>query len=277
MKTRSILLFLLTILHTHITITYALTTQERIDKDIADGKPVVIQVSVALADNENQGIVPVPSSIGNGQDARTNLYWGARYGVKTYLIKDGGWEKVVVLRPTDKRILERLVLKKIFSRNGLDIPVFLVADAWDGKYIRDTIVQFLKYSAGKDIIDIKLGDRGIQAGGNAHLIAYAGHNGLMEYSDVSNPEPEDSKQANDGIVLACISEHYFLSRLKEAGTHPLVLTTGLMAPEAYSLDAAVKAWISGGDDTEVRKAAAGSYNKYQKTGLKAAERLFGVK
>jgi len=55
------------------------------------------------------------------------------------------------------------------------------------------------------------------------------------------------------------------------------MTTGLMAPEAYSLDAAITEWVSGAKDNQIRKAAAKSYNKYQKTGLKAAERLFGVK
>ena len=275
--TKNILFFLLTHLLTHTSVTFASTTQERIDKDISAGKPVVIQVSVALADNENQGIVPVPSSIGNGQDARTNLYWGARYGLKTYLMRDGGWEKVVTLKPHDKHILERLVLKKDFSRIGQDIPVYLVADAWDGRYIRETILQFLEYNAGKDAIDIQLGNKKIQAGGGAHLIVYVGHNGLMDYSDVINPDPEAGKPGNDAIVLACISKHYFLSRLKRLGAHPLVLTTGLMAPEAYSLDAAIKVWVSGGDDNRVRKAAANSYNKFQKTGLKAAERLFGVK
>lgn len=277
MKKRKILLFSLFILLAQSSITFALTTQGRMDNDISAGKPLVIQVSVALADNKNQGIVPVPQSIGNGQDARTNLYWGARYGLKTYLVRDGGWEKVATLKSDDKRILERLVLKKVFSRKGNDVIVYLVADAWDGKYIKDTVIQFLKYNAGKDVFEIHLKDRTIQAGSNAHLITYVGHNGLMDYSNVSNPEPESDKLPNDAIVLACISKDYFLARLKKLGAHPLLLTTGLMAPEAYSLNAAIEAWIAGGDDIQVKKAAAKSYNKYQKTGLKAAERLFGVK
>lgn len=277
MKIKNAIPILSIILLTHTSVTFALDTRERIDTDIAAGKPVVIQVSVALADNENQGIIPVPSSIGNGQDARTNLYWGARYGVKTFLIRDGEWEKVAVVKPDDKRILERLVLKKVLSRNGRDVPVYLVADAWDGKFIRDTIMQFLKYNAGKDAIDFQLGETLIQAGGNAHLIAYVGHNGLMDYSDVLLPDPESGRPENDAIVLACISKDYFLSLLTKLGAHPLLLTTGLMAPEAYSLDAAIKAWIAGVDDNQVKKAAAKSYNKYQKTGLKAAEQLFGVK
>jgi hypothetical protein len=277
---RNTLLILLIILHANTV--FCSTTQERMDNDIAAGKSIVIQVSVALADNKNQWIVPVPPSIGNGQDARTNLYWGARYGVKTYMINDGGWEKVATLRPHDKRILERLVLKKVFSRNGYGVSVYLVADAWDGKYIRDTIKQFLNYNAGKEVFDVQLKDKKIQAGGNAHLIVYIGHNALMDYIGIKNltvlnPELESNKQENDAIVLACKSEQYFLSRLKKLKAYPLVLTTGLMAPEAYSLNAAIKQWVSGGDDIQVKKAAAASYNKYQRTGEKAAERLFGVK
>lgn len=258
------------------------STQMRLDQDIEAGKPIVIQLSVALADNTHQWIVPVPESIGNGQNAKSNLYWGARYGVKTYMIRDGGWKKVAVLEPADRRILERLVLKKDFSRNGRVVPVYLLADAWDGRFIRDTIKQFLNYAAGKDVLDVPLKKDILHAGGNAHLIAYIGHNALMDYGGASNlslfsPKAAARKPQNDVIVLACRSAPFFSSRIEKAGAHPLVLTTGLMAPEAYCLHAAIAQWIAGGDDTQVKKAAAASYNKYQKTGRKAAERLFGVR
>jgi hypothetical protein len=282
MKMKTCFLVLLFIVVNHANMIWATTTQERMDRDIAVGRPVVIQVSVALADNKNQWIVPVPESIGNGQDARTNLYWGARYGIKTYMLKDGGWEKAATLKPDDKRILERLILKKIFSRNHQRVQVYLVADAWDGKYIKDTIKKFLNYTAGQEFVNVQLKDKKIEAGGNAHLIAYIGHNALMDYVGmkdltVSNPEATVNKRRNDAIVLACKSEQYFLPRLKKIGSHPLVLTTGLMAPEAYSLEAAINQWIAGGSESQVKKAAAGRYNKYQKTGQKAAERLFGLK
>lgn len=104
----------------------------------------------------------------------------------------------------------------------------------------------------------------------------------MDYGGASNlslfsPRAAAHKPQNDVIVLACRSAPFFSSRIEKAGAHPLVLTTGLMAPEAYCLHAAIEQWIAGGDDTQVKKAAAASYNKYQKTGRKAAERLFGVR
>src|SRR5215203_6417081 len=54
----------------------------------AFGKPLVVHVTVALCDNATQGIVPVPPAIGDGNDPRTNLYWGASYGVKSQLKRE---------------------------------------------------------------------------------------------------------------------------------------------------------------------------------------------
>jgi len=53
-----------------------------------------IHVFVALCDNKYQGIVPVPASLGNGQNSKSNLYWGAAYGVKTYFNKSSEWKLV---------------------------------------------------------------------------------------------------------------------------------------------------------------------------------------
>lgn len=272
----------LTVLLTHGIAALASPTQTRLDEDIAKGNPIVIQLSVALADNKYQWIAPVPAAIGNGQNARTNLYWGARYGVKTYLTNSAGWTRVASLKTGDKRILERLVLTRTFTRKGRNIAVYLVADAWDGKYIKETIGQFMRYNAGDDAFNLQADGKQLNAGGNAQLIAYIGHNALMDYAGLanrllSNPAAANNNPVNDAIVLACKSQAYFQTRLQAVDAHPLVLTTGLMAPEAYSLHAAIAQWIAGGNDNQVRKAAAASYNHYQKTGRKAAERLFGAR
>ena len=54
-------------------------------------RPRTIHVFVALADNEYQGIVPVPSRLGNGDDPGHNLYWGAAYGIKTFFARSAEW------------------------------------------------------------------------------------------------------------------------------------------------------------------------------------------
>ena len=51
---------------------------------VLQAAPRTVHVFVALADNQNQGIVPVPAALGNGRDPQRNLYWGAAYGLKTF-------------------------------------------------------------------------------------------------------------------------------------------------------------------------------------------------
>jgi len=50
----------------------------RASNNISAGRPGVVHIVVALSDNENQGLVSVPSHLGNGQNPRENLY-GERY------------------------------------------------------------------------------------------------------------------------------------------------------------------------------------------------------
>ena len=68
---------------------------------IAAQSPVrTTHVFVALADNKNQGIVPVAAILGNGEDPVHNLYWGSAYGVKTFFSRSADWE---LLRPCQGR------------------------------------------------------------------------------------------------------------------------------------------------------------------------------
>ncbi|HEX7830536.1 MAG TPA: hypothetical protein VF787_12820 [Thermoanaerobaculia bacterium] len=211
------------------------------------GAPLRVHVTVALCDNATQGIVPVPAAIGDGNDPRTNLYWGAMYGVKSWLKRDG-WS-VQKVKTTHEAVLERIVAKK--KINGRDVEI--VADAWRGSRIREAITAFLEQASF----------------GGADVIAYIGHDGLMEF-DVS-PRIGNAATKPRAIVLACASLQYFGKHLQRAGSQPLLLTTNLMAPEAYTLTAAIDAHVRGAD---VREAAARAYDKHQKCGLKAARKLF---
>ena len=258
------------------------SNQDRIDTDIINNEPIVIHTLVALADNKHQFIVPVPKSLGNGQNPKSNLYWGALYGVKNYLTNKVGWEVVTSLKTQDPQILERVVLKKDFLRNGNMIPVYMIADAWNGKFISDTVKQFMSYNAGNEVLELNVNGNILNAGGKAHLMVYIGHNVLMDFAGLKSKLFEKTNittenPENDAIVLACKSKPYFQPLLENVSAHPILLTTGLMAPEAYSLHAAIEQWISGANDMEIKKAAAQSYNKFQNTGQNAAERLFDVK
>jgi hypothetical protein len=114
----------------------------------------------------------------------------------------------------------------------------------------------------------------LHAGGHAHLLAYVGHNGLMEFS-LTSPNVDDSRnEPRSSVVLACASKEYFLDHLGATRLHPLLLTTGLMAPEAYTLEAVIRAWVGNGSTAQVVEAAAQAYDRYQKCGIGAARRLF---
>lgn len=231
-----------------------------------------VHVFVALADNQHQGIVPVAAVLGNGEDAQRNLYWGSSYGVKTFFSRSPDWERILcTLKPKDQ-ILERCVFK---FRTA---DVFLIADAYRGIEIKQAILDFF-YSAaggGADLIAVTLPSSGkavsLPAHGGANLVAYIGHDGLMDFKLPQYPKQRKGEH-REAIVLACISKQFFRDGLRASGADPLLWTTGLMAPEAYTLKSALDGWIVGEDHELIRDRAAGAYDKYQKCGVKAAHRL----
>jgi hypothetical protein len=227
----------------------------------------LIHVLVALCDNESQGIVPVPARIGDGDDPANNLYWGARFGVKTFFKRASDWKTIAETRNPRAGILERLVFKHR-SKN-----VHLIADAYRGREIKRCVADFFEFSAGRAGETINVNSVALRAGGGADLVAYVGHDGLMDFSLDSYPQKADDRR-RDAIMLACLSKRYFAEPLRKTGARPLLWTTGLMAPEAYVLKAAMDGWVLNENGEEVRRRAATAYNQYQRCGVNAALRLF---
>lgn len=225
-----------------------------------------IHVFVALCDNVNQGIVPVPKKLGNGQDTKSNLYWGAMYGVKSYFKRSKDWTLLSTKLNPEKNILERLLFKHKHSNT------YLLADAYNGKHIKEATIDFLEANAGNNEIKIDYKGSEICFGGDANLISYIGHDGLMEFNVKGDFKQKNTKK-RDAIILACISKDYFKTYLKKTKSNPLVWTTGLMAPEAYTLKASIDGWILNETDLEIRERAAQAYHKYQKCGIRGARRL----
>lgn len=224
-----------------------------------------IHIYVALCDNKYQGIVPVPAKIGNGQDPNNNLYWGCGYGIRTYFKKSPEWT-LVRIQKLDTLRLERLVFKHA------DKNFYLIADAYDGKYIKDCTHAFLQSSCGQQKDTIMLGNRSIGIGGNASLLAYMGHDGLMEFELPGNYVHNDNRQ-RDVIILACYSKHYFTPYLRQAKVDPLVWTSGFMAPEAYTIHDALTGYVNDETNESIRTRAALAYSKFQKCSEKAARNL----
>jgi hypothetical protein len=240
---------------------------------IASGQsnPRVVHVFVALADNEHQGIVPVPAVLGNGDDPPRNLYWGAAFGMRTFFKKAPEWKEILHFKLPNKFILERSVFQ-----NRAD-GALLVADAYRGSEIKQAITDFFRAAAGipdkEAIAGGVIGGVGFQVPPLADLVVYLGHDGLMDFP-LAIDFAGSSGTGRFAIVLACASRSYFRDLLRASGAAPLLWTTGLMAPEAYTLKAALDGWLLQESKEQIGKRAAAAYAHYQKCSDAAALHLF---
>jgi len=240
---------------------------------VAKSSPRIVHVFVALADNQHQGIIPVPPVLGNGRDPQRNLYWGAAYGVKTYFKASKDWELIWSGGGAKDAILERCVFK------SADNDVYLVADAYEGSQIKVAVTDFLSAAAGvaKEKVSFKMRSEevSIAIAGDADLVVYVGHDAFMDFQipPIAGIKGEKPRQT---IVLACASKSFFAPYIRQTGAKPLLWTTGLMAPEAYTLKAALTGWVANENDEAIRHRAAQAYDKYQKCGERAALRLFAT-
>jgi hypothetical protein len=241
-----------------------LAQTEIIEKITNSGK--VIHVLVALCDNINQGIVPVPAFLGNGEDTAKNLYWGAAYGVKTYFSKSASWQKIAKMANPKENVLERIVFKHKTQN------VYLVADAYRGNKIKETIDDFFSAVTGEKLENISINNQTIQILGSANLVAFVGHDGLMDFKLDKELVKKDELE-RDAIILACASRNYFAEHLRKTNAKPLLWTSNLMAPEAYILHDALEGWVRNETPSQVQTRAAGAYAKFQKISVKSAQNL----
>lgn len=234
------------------------------------GQVRTVHVFVALCDNIHQGIIPVPAKLGNGQDPVNNLYWGAAYGVKSYFrYKTNEWEVLATLRSHNPEILDRVLFRHVTE------DVYMLADAYDGAKIKSCVENFLKASNGQQPEEVLFHSIRLNFGGGSDLIAYVGHDGLMDFN-VDVPYKTGINNGKEVMILACISREYFAPEILRAGALPLLWTTGLMAPEAYTLKAALDGWMLKESGNEIAERAARAYNQYQKCGLRGARNLFAT-
>ena len=240
-------------------------------KSLARDSCLTVLVYVALADNDHQDIIPVPAKLGDGTDPDNNLYWGAAYGVKTYFSRDPDWRLVTISRDVrSDTVLERCVFRH--SR----LPLYVIARAYKGERIKEAVSDFLTCLSGRSCRDSLLtGDStvaNIVICGSPDLVAYVGHDGLMDFNLPVDSLSGDST-GRQAVILACMSKEYFSEHLVALRADPVLWTTGLMAPEAYTLDAAIESWAEGRSRDKIRANAAEAYDRFQHCGVKAAKRL----
>lgn len=236
---------------------------------LTDGGNKVIHVLVALCDNEHQGIVKVSKDLGNGDNPKSNLYWGCSGGVKSQFIKSPKWKLLKSVQNPRSTVLERVVFQHESGK------VFIVADGYRGRYIKGMLEDYFALLAGHTIDReseaIPALKREIHAGSCASLIVYVGHNGLMDIEFKSFPKGRSNKEA---IALCCESEQYFKNILSQYGAKPILLTTQLMYPGAMVLEGAFEGWIKGESLDQIRARAGEAYARNQKISVKSGMGIF---
>jgi hypothetical protein len=228
----------------------------------------VVHVFVALCDNASQGIQPVPAKIGNGDDPPNNLYWGCNDGMRTVFSRSKVWKRVSAADPDgDGPILERLVFRHASA------DAWLVADGYRGREIKRCLTDYFAAMAGNLKVEAAAGDRTVAAGDAADLVAYAGHDGLMEFN-LPTPASASGNKPKTAIALCCVSRSYFTSHMQTLKATPLLMTTQLMYPAAQVIHASVNGWLAGKDGKACLQLAAAAYAANQKISVKAAAGVF---
>jgi len=241
----------------------------KLQQKITKKQAIFLHALVPLCDNEHQGIVPVNSRLGDGQNLRTNLYWGAGYGVKSHFLKAKDWTLIKSIKPLNKEVLERVIFHKTFDNKA---DVYLIADAYAGDQMKKCLNDYMKSIAGLMVQTRVVDSQTINLYGASDLIIFNGHNGLMDNKiDFQKNSDEKIRQA---AAIGCISFDYFENYFRAANCYPLITTTNLMAPEAYVLEALVNGFANLKEGEEIRKSIGVAYHNYQKCGVKGATRLF---
>lgn len=216
------------------------------------GKQVAL--FVALCDNEHQGIAPVPSAIGDGENPERNLYWGCGDAVPRLLRRaENKWKIQHVDDWLDKPepVLRTIVCTRV------DETLTLTAFAWRGDAMSECLRAFEKALVS----------------GKYELVAFIGHNGLM---DDELPMPDKpAASAADAMVLCCMSHEYFTPRLKAMGSRPVLMTRQFMYPAGQVFLHALDAWVNSPEDVQrIREAAGRVYAENQHISARAGVGIF---
>lgn len=276
---------------------------DRVVQDVAAGRPLVVQVHAPLCD---ASIIPCGNArLGDGDKPEGNLYWATTPGFgRWFSRRGGGWKKVLEQRAGaagaagaagpigasgaigatgDDDLLSLLVYQRTMAapaawrKRGAPkrFDVYVVICGWRGKAIDRALAAYARELSGQDERALELPGQSpqmtVHAGGAAHLVAYSGHNRLMDLEPYAWPAP--GKQAIGAIAVACLTASYMETAVPAATRVPLLMTRDFLFANAAPVEAVVLAFARGGGYREMRREAAEAYAGVQK---KEARRVLGA-
>nr|HPH67450.1 hypothetical protein [Kofleriaceae bacterium] len=113
--------------------------------------------------------------------------------------------------------------------------------------------------------------RRLTTGGSAHIVAYSGHNRLMDVDAFTWPAP--SKHVIGAIAVACLTADYMEAPVPAPTRVPLLLTRDFLFANAAPVEATILAVATGQGFAAIRRDAAAAYALVQET---SAKRVFGA-
>jgi hypothetical protein len=245
---------------------------DRVIADLAAGRPLVVEVHVPLCDNS---IIACGNyKLGDGDNPATNLYWSTTPGFGEWFARrHGGWQRVLAQRAGETGDPDVLAVQ-VYRRDIKAPPAWIkrgaparfeldvVIHGWRGKAIDRALAAYAAdvSGQGRRVVVLSNGSQ-VQGGGAAQLVAYVGHNRLMDLDSFDWPEPGRAVQG--AIAIACDTAPYMKRTVSAATRVPLLMTSDLLFANAAPLEAAVLAFAGGQGYAEIRRAATAAYAAIQ--------------
>ncbi len=241
---------------------------------VAAGKPLVAHVVVPLC--SNQQIDCGAPWAGRPADLDKNLYWGAIFGVRTWMERPrSDWQLVSVAGAEgprlERRVYRRWVSGAPFGKSE-KVEQLVVFDAIHGNRIDDAVRLF--WTSATEGGSLVFADAGTTRTERVLVAGYTGHNRMLDGLTLPSAPPAEKRDPRATFVLACLSERTFGAPLRAAGVPIFLTTTALVAPEAYLTDAVLHAIGDGRDPAGVREQAIASYVVWQKLTRATAGSMF---
>ncbi|CAN5919692.1 hypothetical protein BH11MYX3_BH11MYX3_17300 [soil metagenome] len=246
---------------------------DRVIADITAGKPLVVEVHVPLC--ESTIIACGNKKLGDGDNPDTNLYWSTTQGFGEWFVRKGsGWKRMLqqtAASSGDADILAVHVYRRTvatpaaWKKRGAParLEIDIVVHGWRGTAIDRALAAFAADVSGSVARTLTLDDGStLSAGGAAQIVAWVGHNRLMDLDTFQWPRP--GTMTKGAIAIACHTAAYMEEAVPSATRVPLLMTRDFLFANAAPLEATVLAFAAGGDYARIRLDAATAYAGVQK-------------
>lgn len=233
----------------------------RVIADAAEGKPLVVEVHVPLCDSAI--IACGNAKLGDGDTPGTNLYWATTPGFGRWFDRKGsGWKQTrLVTKDTgDRDVLELREYRRTIPTSAAwrkrgapkQLDVHVIIRAWRGSQIDRALAAYAADISGK--------------GSTAQIVAFVGHNRLMDLDTFEWPAP--GTETTGTIAIACHTASYMKRDVPAPTRVPLLMTNDYLFSNAAPLEASVLAFARGGDYAQIRRDAATAYAGVRKREVK---------